>query len=479
LALLPTLTNFVNECLFTGKFPSIWKKATVTPILKANGNSTDPLSYRPISVLPFMSKILESIISDKILSFLKLNNMLNDSQYGFRRNRSCIDATIQLTNDLFYALDKNQIAGILFFDFTKAFDYLSFSKLFHKLQNRFNLPLYLIRILANYLSYRQFKIKIGLHLSEFFNIFGGVPQGSVLGPLLFLLYIDDLSDKLKSKKCLFADDLATVNIDSQYDLVRSQMATTVNYVLEWSSANNMRINWKKTKCMFLMNRNMSKKVGDLLPLIVNDNEIEAVKLFKYLGIIIDSNLTFNDHVIYICKKMMMRCNMLLRFKRSISEIVMPLLFNSLVLSLPLYGIEVWGCSNLLSIHKLINNFLRSIHPRSKGNIDNLYEKFNILKINEMYQLNVILTTNRILFSNSVSAYLNSLFDLSKRITTSKKNFDVRLIVPRLHYKISRNSFKYIATKVWNSFPLYIKCIKPVDEFKHECCKFFVKCRERC
>ena len=294
----PSLTRLFNLSISAGIIPSSWKKSVVVPIPKCQQLSS-PCNYRPVSLLPIVSKILERHIYMLIIDHLEHNHPLSAFQWGFLEGRSTVTALLHLTDQWFQALEGGLDICAVFFDFRKAFDSVPHSPLMSKIHS-LNLHETISRWINNYLSNRSQVVAVNGSESSAVTVLSGVPQGSVLGPLLFLIYIDDLPSiiqNLFSKVNLFADDILLFHLISTLeDYATLQLA--ISLIEEWSVTNFLNFNAGKCKYM-LISRKQSPLFPPTPPRLFGC-PMQRVDCCKYLGLLITNNLTWSAHINSIC-----------------------------------------------------------------------------------------------------------------------------------------------------------------------------------
>ena len=334
LSIAPPLTQLFNISISNGHFPDSWKNANIVPIPKSVIDKASPSGYRPISLLSIISKLLEKHIHSVISDHLAETQPLSDSQWGFRRGMSTVTAVLSLTHDWLMQLDKNHEVCCIFFDFKKAFDSIPHALLLGKLE-LLNLPSFILSWLDSYLTKRLQRVVVNGVESESITVVSGVPQGSVLGPLLFLIYIDSISLiqlSQNSKLVLYADDILlykTILTARDYTCLQKD----INHIHFWSSSNGMSFNITKCKQM-LLSRKRNPTVS--VPLLLNGLPLQIVNSYKYLGFIISSDLSWSNHIEYICNKAKRMLGILYRQFSSNSNETALIPLQILLLFIPLW-----------------------------------------------------------------------------------------------------------------------------------------------
>jgi Reverse transcriptase (RNA-dependent DNA polymerase) len=512
----PVISDIFRNSFLSGIFPNEWKSATITPFLKKDGQALDPLSYRPISTLPFLSKVFEKYLSNLILQhMIEKKIKLNDAQYGFRKGKSTFHAILDLTHRIYELLDKNLFTLTVFLDLSKAFDSITYSKLILKLKAKFQFPDYILKLVVHYLLDRSFKINLGDFTSKSFPLFSGVPQGSVLGPLLFLLYFDDMTDCLNEIVTLYADDIASPLGDENIAILFQRLGSFLNNVDEWCKDNDLTLNAKKSKFMVFekplkfQGRRGKHASNCRIPshFDASFGRIERVNSFCYLGINFDTRLTFDNHIKKINAKMKYKAQQLISNKRAITDKLFPVIFKATVLPHLDYALPIFGNSHdLAKIQDTIDFFLKcyyvkgycyrrfqhvntakakalmlrnnpnptlgKVKIKTKNNTTvgtrdllSFYEKIGIQTVIERLRF-LTLTTLYSILKGDFNKHLRHLFVDPKLPLRSSKRMG-NITVKRTS-SFLRNGYQYRATVLFNSLPNKLKAIDDsTSRFKNE------------
>jgi hypothetical protein len=332
----PTLCTLFNLSIKTGVVPDSWKTSLITPIPK-QGDLSDPKNYRPILLLPIISKVLERIIFEKLC--LQLN--ISDQQWGFLPGRSTTGAILSTIHNWHCELEKGAEIQTVFFDLQKAFDSVPHKLLLQKLLN-LNVEHHLLAWISSYLFNRSQKVGVAGATSPPCHVLSGVPQGSVLGPLLFLVYIDGLTELQLNGGSLtmFADDLLLHKaIYSTEDYLRIQ--EDVNTLAQWLTDYKLTLNVKKCKSM-LISRKASSQISSLPPIALLNSPLDEVQSYRYLGVLITAGLSWSDHITTVCSKARRQLGYLYRkFYNHVPPITLKTLYIAYVRPLLEYGVPVW------------------------------------------------------------------------------------------------------------------------------------------
>ncbi|CAF4833004.1 unnamed protein product [Pieris macdunnoughi] len=387
------LSKCFNKLLEIGEFPDSLKIAKVTPIFKS-GSKTNTGNYRPISVLPIISKILEKILYNRLTKYLTSINFLFERQYGFRPKSNTLTATIDLITKIRTNIDNKNITLGVFIDLKKAFDTVSHKLLLQKLEC-IGIKGTALKIFQSYLKNRFQVVKIDNTQSKPLPIEYGVPQGSILGPLLFLIYINNLHEiGLNGHLTLYADDTCLFYFGSSIKDIFSRAQEDLNLLFTWFQYNLLTVN--ASKSCYIIFKSKNKKVLPHDPLKINNTVIEEKNTEKYLGLRMDSGLTWNTQIEHIRSKLCSLMGSLRHIARCIPRQVRYTIYNSLVKPHLLYLIEVWGSA---AKTKLINIQCRPLDlitghfdPRDPIDIDisehllQQYSQDHKKRMNQVYDL---------------------------------------------------------------------------------------------
>lgn len=448
------LTYLINQSFQTGVFPDVLKLARITPIFKS-GVPTDVSNYRPISVLPTLSKIFEKCLTNRLYSFVEKNNILSCVQFGFRRSRSTVDAVIELTEHIYNSLNSKEHAVSVFIDFKKAFDTVNHTILFNKLNfyGIRGLPLLLVK---SYLTNRVHCVRNVTSVSSVRTSNIGLPQGSIMAPLLFLIYINDLPNVSTTlSSLLFADDTTFLASSSDYNTLIATLNREMTLVLRWTICNRLSLNTQKTFSVLFTNR--SHATNPAIDIVINEEAIPLVASSKFLGVIIDCNLRFDKHLSNNESKLSKSIGILYKLKRFAPEDVMLSLYYSLVYPYLTYCNVVWGGSSDVYLGRLFRIQKRIVRIIAGSDYlahtSPLFYRLGILKLNDIY------------------IYLNAIFMFKRResMTTAEHTYNTRgrtNAVPTFQrLSLSQRSVSYAGPVVWNGIPNEIKVISSLPPFK--------------
>lgn len=306
---LTFLSHILNKCLELHYFPSIWKVAKIIPIRKPGKDPTVPSSYRPISLLSALSKLFEKLILNRLLNFVEEQNILLPEQFGFRKEHSTTHQLVRVMNTIKRNRAVSKSTAMAFLDIEKAFDNVWHDGLVYKLC-RLNFPNYLIKIIRNYLQQRSFRVSLQGCLSNTFIIPAGVPQGSLLGPLLYSIYTSDIprlgSD---SEFFLFADDTAVAVKGRMPREITNKLQRCLDTLVEYASKWKIKINDAKTQTIMFLHRQSPRLKPPIdCTIVMNGSTVQWSTNVVYLGLLFDEKLLFRLHV----EKILLKCSALVK-----------------------------------------------------------------------------------------------------------------------------------------------------------------------
>jgi hypothetical protein len=463
--------------LQTSVFPAPWKKAILKPIPKIR-KPKEAGDFRPVSILCAASKVLEKIAYNQLLEYLSHKKVFDQFQSGFRKMHSTATALLKITEDLRLNMFKGEVTIIVFLDFSKAFDLVDHKLLIKKLEAlNFSDPV--IRFFKSYLSGRSHAIQNPCgNFSKWVDIECGVPQGSVTGPLLFSLFIHDISKVLRNR-CryhLYADDLQLyLNMSCKPEEV-SKCVELVNEiladVLEWSEKHGLRLNPNKSQAMLIGSEKSYSKIDlSVVPKVsLNNVRLEFCEKVKNLGIVFDRHLTWNPRLAQITQKVIGTLKTLEKFRDATPEKVRLTLVKSLIL--PHFDYCDVALCNLTGgqvekLQVLQNHAIRYIYDVKWGNrLSVFYKKAEILKVEDRRNLSILMQTHKILYKNCPD-YLNdfatTMYDVN--LAGRTRAHKMTLLAPFVSVEVPELSFKVLSYRLWNKLKPELCLNENVNAFK--------------
>ena len=471
------LANIFNSSFKNGIFPEFLKISTIIPIYKKD-SKLKVANYRPISLLSNINKILEKLMFQRLYTFLEKNKCIYDLQFGFRQNHSTNHALLSMTQEIKDTIEKGNLAIGVFVDFQKAFDTVNHQILLRKLQH------YGIRGTSNawfesYLMKRRQSVAINGTMSETAFTKHGVPQGSVLGPLLFLIYINDLHTCIKHSTVRhFADDtnlLYSVKKKEQNrnrNIVRN-LNTDLKSLNHWLLANKISLNSTKTELIFFrkLNKpipNVKIKLNGTGIMLVESSEV------KYVGITFDEHLTFNSHIKTMNAKLKRANNLLAISRHYVPKNLLNQIYYGQFYSHLNYGNQLWGqnpnqIAQTVTLQKKAIRLLNFSHFQAHA--DPIFKKLNLLKLEDIIKINNIIFTQNTINKKSPTAFSNY-FKIKQtnhqHMTTNNPNSEYSipkgsLEIPDYKTKSGKSSIRYVCSNDWN-FVLKRLSIKFPDKY---------------
>lgn len=469
----PCIASIINNSINSGIFPDILKCAKVIPLYKS-GDKNDPGNYRPISILPTISKIYERHIASQLRSYLSKTKVLQVSQSGFRKNHSCNTALIKLTDTWLKQIDQGNMVGTVFLDLKKAFDLVDHEILLHKLKlHHFSDKS--ISLFTSYLSNRQQSIKVGKITSSSLCISSGVPQGSILGPILFLIYINDITiDNPEMNIDLFADDSTMHESSNNVHDIQIKLQQNINCITKWCKTNNMALNPTKSTCM-LIGSSYRLKINNALKLTINNQILVNVTLQKILGVYVDNTLNWKAQIDSVCKRLNNKISLLKGVLYYLNDDMKMMFYNAYILPIMDYCCVVWGQNGHYKnkISKIQRRIARIIlNKPNRSPSTNLLDGLNWMSFENRCKYHTALLVFKTM-NNDSPEYMHDILKFSQNSThhlrsETNKNLTLRA-KPRTNYY--KQSFSYNSFIVWNDIPMLIKTSRSVNSFKSRCKDF--------
>ena len=463
------LAQIVNASLTEGYVPRGFKLSHISPLFKS-GDVSVAKNFRPVSLLPIVSRILEYFVKQQLTTYLSEQGLFSESQFAYRQQRSTEDAAILAINRWLIAKTERKYTGVVMIDMSKAFDRVKHSRLIAVL---FSLGISGVALLwfCSYLSERFQQIKIGDNLSSSTACSRGVPQGSVLGPLLFILYIRDVSSILPPlvRNQEFADDIVIDTSDPDPAVVCSRLTTALTFLDEWLTEIGLLLNSSKTQVMLLKPRGR-----DLTPCVVKCKDIvlSVTNVSKYLGVWIDDELTWKPHIEHLSRKCAQATGRLWRHGRSLTMRARKTWYISMILSPLMYASNSFSPSlskTLLSrVEKMAKSGIRAVFRATRHTATApLRHRLNVKPITQLYREKTLLFVFRCLEDLSsplFSTYFTVFVNNTERCT-SRGQLTRLLQVPFLRGPSGRRSIQFIGAIMWNLMPPLVRGIHDPLLFK--------------
>ena len=454
--ILKILTNLVNIVLRTGTFPEELKISKICPIFKS-GNRDCVNNYRPISVISVFSKIIEKIVKKRITGFIEKYIQVDQFQYGFVKNSSTLSATLDFINHVSGSLDEGLIVVAVFVDLRKAFDVVNIDILLRKLEHMgFRGIVY--NLIKSYLIGRKQYVRLGDVNSNVCLNECGVPQGSVLGPLLYTLYVLNLRcARLKASYYTFADDTVLVYTGREERALNNTVNSDLNLYLNWLYYNKLKINIDKTN--FITFKQKNKHIQNL-NIQINNLRINEVQHIKYLGLQIDNNLQWTKHIDYITSKIIPMIPIIYRCRNYLTNKTKHSVYNAFFLSHFRYLLPIWGscCKTYFDSAQILQNKILKIlfNYDRLTNTDLLYNELCIPRLSIVLELEQIKLMFKILNKTQRS---NTNIIMSNNVHSHDTRSQNNIYQLYTRTNIGLNNPFVLSSKAFNNVPQNLRSIK--------------------
>ena len=463
------LPNFINRCFSEGYFPDCLKLARVTPIFK-EGDTTVCSNWRPISITCCTSKLIEKLAKKRLLPYLKKHKILTDFQFGYRTEHSTSHAILNISDNILNNFDDKKHTVSIFLDLSKGFDCVDHTILLKKLRH-YGIRGVAFNFFKSYLTNRRQQTLVNGTLSEFLTVLCGVPQGSVLGPILFLLYTNDLENASNFAINLFADDTCLSLSHNNINELQIQSNIEAAKIHEWFLANRLTTNSKKASNFILSdyigdnNPNFKIKMGNVL--------LKRVKSVKYLGVMLDENITWSEQIEYLSTKLSRSAGIFSKLRYYLKKDILIRVYHALFNSHLQYAILCWGNTNSTNLHRIQVLQNRAIRHMARApryyRLDNYYLNYRILKVNDLYDLEISKFMHGH-FNNHIPCIFRKFFNLSiNRRTRFSSNQSYS--IPFYRSARGHRSIQFYSPKVWKTLLVSFHNLSKIEMKKH--CKNLV------
>ena len=471
-SIAPSLTHIFNHGLISNCFPDEWKMARLVPIHKKGPRDLIE-NYRPISILPAISKIMERILYEQIYQYLSENSLLTEHQYGFRKMHSTVSALLDSTNSWYVNMDRKMFNLVVLLDLKKAFDTIDHSILLSKLE-LYGITGNALSMIRSYLSGRNQKCQLSDKMSSVRRIKCGIPQGSILGPLLFLIYINDFPQCLNHATArLFADDTNLTVAGISIQEIESNMNRDLAYVNEWLLANKLSLNVVKTEFILIGSAQKLNSIVIQPNIEINQVKINQVGNATVLGVEIDDRLSWDSHIDKVAKKVTSGIGAIRKIRDLVDRETLISVYNALINPHFDYCSEVWdtmgvGLSNRFQklqnrAARVIMNFSNDIPGPEALNAlgwENLVTRRAKTKAKTMYKV----------LNKLAPSPLEKLFEHKRNITQyNLRGSSTSLQLPQPKTEKLKKSFSYDGAKVWNSLSADVRGSATFTIFKTRLC----------
>ena len=467
--IVPTLCEIFNLSIKTGEYPDPLKIAKVIPIFK-KGDPSLASNYRPISVLSCINKIFEKILFRRLYNFLEKYNILYEFQFGFRQGHSTEHALVEIIDKIKLAMDNNELTCGLFLDLSKAFDTVNHEILLYKLDH-YGIRGPALKLLKNYLTNRKQFVKIGQNKSELRLISCGVPQGSVLGPLLFILYINDLHKACSTGNTrIFADDTNIFFKCKDTNEITRIGSLLMMQLHQWFKSNKLTLNAEKSN--FVVFRSKRKNLNDIPDQLQFENQkISRNNSVKYLRVTLDEHLTWNEHILDLCNKLKRHFKTFYCIRRYLNKKQVKSIYYALIYSHIKYGITVYGSANknmIAKIQTLQNKLLKVLMGKNyRYSTNSLHNELEILKVSDIAKTNTVTFIHNY-FHDKLSKIFKNYFTVFNEVhNINTRGSTNNIIIANHKTNFGHSTMKIKGAKLWNNIDADTKKLKNVKLFRKQ------------
>lgn len=457
------LLHLYNLSLLTQTFPDAWKKSVVIPLPK-KGDRFLMSNTRPISLIHICGKILEKVVNSLVHTYTLNSNIISDKQYGFTKNKSTTNCINALSSDLFHSINDNKLTCCLFLDYSKAFDSVSHDLLIKKLA-RYGFED--LGWFISYLSNRLQCVRVGNAISSFRPITRGVPQGSVLGPTLFNLFLNDITMlNLDSKLLLYADDVVLYFTGENLTSITNILQADLDKIQQWSINNGLAINASKTKALLVGGRHKIQNNSDgRKEFMIDQKPLEWVNCFSYLGLLIDETLSFNPAIEQMHRKAAYKLRTMYLIRNNLTTFGSLTMAKSMVIPYLDYGVLFMSScheSLIKRLQYLQNRVLKcALKLGRMTGTKCMHSLARVLMVKDRIYLNQLAIIHHGILTNS------SLFPICNTLNPrTRTSNEIQISLTRPNVELFRRSLYYNGIKSWNALPLDLRNCTTLSTFKN-------------
>lgn len=469
----PYVVKLINLSLLTGSVPSHFKQAVVSPILKKpNLDSSEPTNYRPISKLPFLSKILERVVAGQLTSYLDGKDLFDKFQSGFRKCHSTETALLKVSNDILMAADSGQYTVLILLDLSSAFDTLDHTVLIHRLCNEMGFSGSVLKWFTSYLSDRSFCVSMNNILSEMTPLSYGVPQGSVLGPILFLLYISPLGEIIRNFNNVsyhfYADDIQLYCSFKEPELGKlNDLLECLSCIKTWLYNNYLQLNIKKTETLIIAPEQKIPQIKQYLCSLDSSVQLSL----RNLGVLFDQSLSLDGHSRQLVRNCFYHLRNISKLRKILPKATMEMIIHTFISSRLDYCNSLFTCFNNVSLNRLqlVQNAAARLltGTNRRAHITPILFTLHWLPVKFRINYKILVLTFRALHGQTPQ-YIADMLTPYSSFRTLRSSGQNLLIVPKTRLKTRGDrSFQAVAPKLWNALPLSLRVVDSVDSFKKQ------------
>lgn len=460
-SVINTFTDFINRCFTNSHFPTAWKVSKVIPVPKGK-----PDEFRPISLVPALSKACERLMNDQITMFIDNSELLSRFQSGFRKYHSCKTALLHVTNEIGRAIDQNQVAFLILIDFSKAFDTIIHQQLLRKLQLRFGFSYDALKMMSSYLDQRKSVVFNNCLQSDEIQNSMGVPQGSILGPLLFSMYAEDMEGIFKYVfPHFYADDTQLFTFCKIDDLSSTidNINKDLSNLLSWANDNGLKINSKKSQCVVISRRPLD--VSTIPSVYLGADVISYEDKVVNLGIVMNSSLQWDDHLAKVTQTIFFGLRCLWNAAKLFPVNIKMDLVKSLLVPHIIYCDVIVGelnSSNFTVLERAFNSMVKFVYGLRKYDHISHVSK-NIFGVG----LREYLQSRRLIFMFNIIKTKRPSYLFEHLTFMQSRRHRLKLIIPNFEYNPYFKSFFVFDIIKWNELPDELRKLSSINIFKEK------------